>query len=307
MTDFKANLQGIIAMCAAMAGIILNDACVKTVSESGLPTGEIIFVRGLIAFSFITVLALRFGLRSDFPRLFDRRIGWRTLGEVAGTAFYLTALFQMAIGPVTAILQALPLMITAGAAIFLREKVGLHRWAAVLVGFAGVLIIMRPGLEGFDATGLLVVISMLFIALRDLVTRTLPAIVSSYSITWCAALGVCLLGFAMLPLEDWTMPTGYQFGMMVVASIFLLIGYFGSIAAMRIGEISAVSPFRYTIVVWALLLGYFIWGEVPDLPTLIGTAIIVAMGVYTVFRERRTARRAMRAVSHPAAPGPISE
>ena len=287
MSNFKSNLHGIIAMCASMAGLILNDACVKKVSDAGLPTGEIIFIRGLAAVALITVIALRFGLISDIRRLFTRAVSYRTFGEVAGTLMYLLALFNMPIANATAILQALPLLITAGAAVFLGEKVGWHRWTAVVIGFIGVMIIVRPGLEGFDAYALLVVGAMLLIAMRDLVTRNLPGGLSTHSVTWYTTIWVCLLGAGMAPTEDWIMPSVGQFALLIVASGFVLIGYFGAIAAVRVGDMSVIAPFRYTIVVWAILLGYFLWGDVPDAYTLAGTGLIVAMGVYTVIRERR--------------------
>ena len=159
------NRKGILLMMAAMAGFILNDTFVKLASEE-LPTGQIIFLRGVLATPLVLLLAWRWGAFARLSALRDRFVAWRTVGEMGSTALYLTALFNMPLTNVTAILQIVPLITTAAAAIFLGERVGLRRWAAVSLGLLGVLVIVRPGLEGFNAWSLVALAAMGFIALR---------------------------------------------------------------------------------------------------------------------------------------------
>jgi len=274
-------------MLACMAGLILNDALVKLVSAD-LPTGQIIFIRGFFASLFIFAIVAYTGAIREITPALNKPVFWRVCGEVIGTGLYLTALFQLPIANATAIIQSIPLAVTAIAAILLREHVGWRRWTAVLVGFLGVLIIVRPGMDGFNFYALLAFGSVALIALRDLATREIPAGIRNIVVTFITSCAVMVLGIVMGLFEDWIMPSWTAIAYLAGAALLILVGYFGAIVAMRVGEISVVAPFRYSIVVWALLLGYFVWGDVPDLLTLIGTALVVATGIYTFFRERAT-------------------
>jgi drug/metabolite transporter (DMT)-like permease len=188
------------------------------------------------------------------------------------------------------IFQAVPLAVTAGAALFFYETVGWRRWAAVIVGFIGVMIVVRPGLEGFDIFGLLVLVSVFFVSFRDLATRAMPAAVPVLCLTFATALAVTVMGGLMGLTEDWTMPEPITFAQVAAASILLTIGYVTSILAMRNGDISVTASFRYVGVVFAIAAGYLVWSDVPDFPTLVGTGIIIAAGLYTLYREQKRAK-----------------
>jgi S-adenosylmethionine uptake transporter len=280
------NRKGILLMIAAMAGFILNDTFIKVASDD-LPTGQIIFLRGLLATPLILLLAWRFGALGRLPALRNRFVGWRTVGEMGSTALYLTALFNMPLANATAILQIVPLITTAAAAVFLRERVGPRRWSAVALGLLGVLLIIRPGLEGFNAWSLVALSAMVFIALRDLSSRLLPPEVPTLGVTLVAAVAVTFLGAGMGLAEVWQPLTPRLLALLAIAALFLTGGYALIIQAMRVGEISAVGPFRYTIMLWAIALQLAVFGEWPDLLTLAGTAVVVATGVYVFYRERR--------------------
>ncbi|MEM8812612.1 MAG: DMT family transporter [Pseudomonadota bacterium] len=281
----QSNLRGIVAMMAALFGFVVNDAIVKLVAEA-IPLGQIIFLRGLIL---ATVLSLVISLRREWPPLGDwthRSVVLRNIGEIGITFFYLTALTGLAVANAVSILQALPFVITAAAALLLGERVGWRRWTAILAGFVGVLIIVRPGMGDFNAYSLFAVIAVGFLTLRDLATRSIPKGISTLSITFSTTLCVTAMAIALGWFETWSMPDWRQLGMIGAASAFLMIGYFFIIIAMRSGDVSAIAPFRYTIILWALLIDLVVWSVVPPPLTMVGIAIIVASGLYMVFRER---------------------
>ena len=197
------------------------------------------------------------------------------------------ALFNMPIANATIIFQAVPLSATAGAALFLGEKVGWRRWLAIVVGFLGVLLVIRPGLDGFDAFGLLVLVSVLFVSLRELSTQAMPNATPGLLIALSAALMVATMGLGVGLTEDWTLPGWLHFLQLAGAGFLLAIGYFTAIDAMQLADMSLTAPFRYVAVVFAIAIGYLVWGDVPDAMTLLGSAVIVGAGLYTLYRESK--------------------
>ena len=162
----------------------------------------------------------------------------------------------MPLANTSAIFQALPLVITLGAALVLGEPVGWRRWSAIVAGFIGVIIIVRPGIEGFNQFALLALVSVAFCAIRDLATRQIPAQIPSLFITSVTTVIIAATGAAILvPLGGWTPVSGRALGLLALAAVLLLIGYQCVIMALRTGDISAVAPFRYTALLWAMLLG----------------------------------------------------
>lgn len=288
MSAFDRNLRGIIAIVASQLVFLLNDTLIKIASER-LPLGQIIFIRGAFAAFFIGLAVVALGLHRELYRLLHRLVGWRVCGELGGTLFFLLALFQMPIATATIIFQAVPLAVTAAAAIILQERVGWRRWAAIAIGFAGVVIVIRPGLDSFDVFGLLVLVSVLFVTLRDLATRAVPAAVPTLLMTFATALTVTLMGAGIGLFEDWSMPITMDFLFLGCAGGLLAIGYFTAIAAIRLTDISVTAPFRYTVIVFAIVVGFLVWGDIPDIFTITGSVIIAAAGLYTLYRERRVA------------------
>ena len=283
------NVRGIVAMLAAMAVFVVNDTLVK-IAAGSLPTGEAIFVRGSFLTALCSVLVVRSGALWALPHALSPVIVARALADVGSTVFFLSALVRMPIGDVFGILQFTPLAITAAAALFLGARVGWRRWSATVVGLIGVLIIVRPGGSAFTPYALLAILSILFSVARDLFTRSVAASVPSLVIVSTSAATVTLASLGFTAFESWTWPAPLSVLTLLCASVALLAGQYWLVAAMRTGEIAVVAPFRYSIILWAILAGYLVWGESPDLASWVGIAIVTAAGLYTFLREQRLAR-----------------
>jgi len=283
------NTRGAILMVASMAAFVVSDSFMKALADE-LPLFQAIFLRGLGVSVVFLALAWRFGALR-LPAVPDRRlIGWRVLAECAAAGFFMTALFNMPLANATAILQSLPLAMTAAGAVFLGEKVGIRRSSAVAIGFFGVLLIVRPGAEGFTVYSLSALAAVVAVTLRDVVTRKLSAGVPSLLVAFVTAVGVTVFGGLASVAFDWVTPSPRAVAMLAGTSAALILGYLFSVQTMRLGEVSVVSPFRYTSLVWALLLGYLVFGDWPDGLTLVGVAIIVAAGSFTLWRTGRKAQ-----------------
>jgi S-adenosylmethionine uptake transporter len=208
------------------------------------------------------------------------------VAEIGAAWFFILALFNLPLANVTAVLQALPLTVTLAAALFMGEKVGWRRFTAIGVGFGGVLLIVRPGPEGFNIYALSALAAVACVTLRDLVTRRLTP--SMPSLLVAAAVSGMVTVFAGLAsvTETWAPLRGDVALRVAGAAGFVILGYVFSVGAMRVGEIGTVAPFRYTGLIWALVLGLVVFGEWPDALTLTGAGIVAATGLYTLWRER---------------------
>lgn len=284
------NLRGSLFMTAAMAGFAGEDAFFKAASQR-MPVGEAIGLMGIAGIMVFCLLALRAG-DAPLPRaILSRTMLVRSGFEITGRLFYALAVALTPISVASAILQATPLVVVLGAALIFGESVGLRRWILILIGFAGVLIILRPGLEGFSALSGLALIAMAGFAGRDLATRAAPPALSN------AQLGV--LGFIMLALSGAIIlavtgkivrPDPLGLALLAGASVFGIAAYAALTTAMRTGEVGVVTPFRYTRLLFAMILGTLVFGERPDAATLLGSAIIVACGVVILSQSRRISR-----------------
>ena len=274
-------------MMASMACFTLNDAMLK-LTLGAIPLFQLLFVRSIITCGLI--LATRGKLGAIHFRV--ARQDWmlilmRASSEVVIAYFFLTALFNMPIANVTAIMQAVPLVVTLASALILREAVGWRRMLAVGVGFVGVLLIVRPGADGFNLWSLYVLIAVLGVTFRDLVTRRLSAEVPSMTVTLVTAATVTVAsGLASLSMP-WAEISGTNALYIAASAVFILGGYFFSVQVMRTGEVSFTAPFRYSGLVWALILGWFLFSEWPSLLTMIGAVIVVGTGIFTFYRERK--------------------
>jgi drug/metabolite transporter (DMT)-like permease len=287
-------------MVGAMAAFTLNDTITKSVA-SELNIGQIIVVRGLFAMVLVAAFAAWVGALRPLRTLFIRPVGMRVIGEIGGTLTFLSAIVHMPLANAAAIFQALPLVITLGAALVFGEPVGWRRWAAIAAGFVGILVIVRPGMAGFSEFSLLALSSVAFCSVRDLATRKIPTEIPSLFIALLTTFTVTSAGAViMYPLGGWTPPSPRTIGLLAVAAVLLLIGYQCIISALRTGDISAVAPFRYTALLWAMLLGYLAFGDKPDRYMLIGAGIIVLSGLYAFYRER--VRHRLLATSSSAGP-----
>lgn len=288
------NTRGIVAMNIAMLGFIGSDTLVKFLTQT-LPLGETVFLRGVVASALVAIVVLWTGSWREWRSLFETRMALRIVGELGATVGYLVGLVHMPIANATAVFQATPLVMTACAAVFLGEKVGPARWVAIAIGLCGVMVIVRPGLEGFDVWSLAILAAVASVALRDISTARISAHTPTSLVTFATAITVTGLGLAMMPFEayigrhvEWTRPTSFEAAMVVLNALSLLGGYVGMLVATRLAETSAIAPFRYALLVWAFIFGVVVFGQYPDLPTLVGAAIVVVTGLYSFHRERST-------------------
>ena len=285
-----ANRRGILAMAGGMGCFVVNDALVKLVSES-LPAAQLIFLRGLFATTLLLAISQSLGATRQLGALLDRRVVVRALFDAFATLTYLTSLFHLPIANATAINMATPLFITLFAVLAFQERVGAGRWVAIATGFTGVLLVVQPTGAAFNAYALLCLGGTVLHASRDLMTRTIARGIPSILITLSTAVAVTLLSGAMSLFTEWR-PFGAQhLGLLAAASVFLSGGYFLLTVAMRGGEMSLIAPFRYAGLLFALLLGYLVWGDVPNALAWTGIALLVAAGLYVLHGERARAAR----------------
>jgi drug/metabolite transporter (DMT)-like permease len=292
------NLNGILLVIAAMAAFSAEDALIKHLS-TWFPTGQILIALGIAASLVFAVLA------TARRQSLVARAAWqaapviRALSEAVAATAFVTALALIDISTVAAVFQATPLAITMGAALFLGEQVGWRRWSAILVGFCGVLLIIRPGLEGFEPATLFVLVAVAAIAVRDLSTRFIAPEVSSLVVSFQGFASVIFSGLLLLWLQGDRMvaPEPRHYALIAATLVFSVGGYYAIVQAMRVADASAVQPFRYTRLVFSILAGVLVFDEQPDALTLTGAALVIATGLYTFIREHRLARRAARAAA----------
>ena len=291
------NVRAIILMIAAMAGFAIEDMFIKSVAER-LPAGQILIIIG-IGGAIIFALWARAQGHSVFTSTFlAPTVLMRNLGEAIGTMGFVLAVTLTPLAEASAILQATPLAVTLGAALFLQEQVGWRRWAAILVGFCGVLLIVRPGTGGFEPASLFAVQGVIGLAIRDIATRVVPKDIPTAQLSSYGFFMVIPVGFAMLAFQrPPAMPDAWEALQLSLGLIIGVLGYYAITAAMRIGDVAVVTPFRYTRLIFALIIGYFVFSEVPDQTTLIGAAIIILSGLFTLYRERAAAIARRRALS----------
>ncbi|WP_340303876.1 DMT family transporter [Roseobacter sp. HKCCD7870] len=288
------NIKGALLMSGAMAAFTLNDTLVKLVTQT-VPLFQMIFLRGLLtAIMMVALLRWMGQLRFHIPPVDRGKVIGRILAEIAAMITFMIALIHMPLANVAAILAALPLSVTLVAFLVFREPVGWRRMLAITVGFAGVMLIVKPGGEGFTIYSIYALMTVGFVTIRDLLTRRLSPEAPSMGVAFITAIAVGLSGGVLSISEDWQPINMIEATYIIGAAICIIGGYLFSIMTMRVGEIGVVAPFRYTALVWALILGFFVFGDWPDLLTLIGAAIVVASGIFTLLREHRVARRAER-------------
>ncbi|MBI5274992.1 MAG: DMT family transporter [Burkholderiales bacterium] len=279
-----ANRRSIIAMSAGMASFVTNDSLVKYVSES-LPSSQLIFMRGVFATLLVLAVAHALGATRQAGALLDRRVLLRAGFDALATVVYLTSLFHLPIANATAINMATPLVITLMAVLLFDEKVRLGRWLAIAVGFAGVLLIVQPTPASFNAYAILCLLGTVLHAARDLTTRTIHRGIPTVLVTLSTAVAVTMLSGAWGLFQDWQPMSAAQLGLLALAGVFLSGGYFLLTVAMRNGEMSLVAPFRYTGLLFALVIGFVVWGDVPNAVAFSGIALLAGAGLY-VLRAR---------------------
>ncbi len=289
----RSNLTGIAAVIGAGAAMISADALARVaVAEASL--AQAIAGRGFIACLLLTAAGLAQKQIRWHSGLLSGPVIMRIVAEVGAGFAFVGALSQMPIANAAAILQFIPLVTTMAAAVLFAEQVGWRRWLAGLVGFVGVLLILQPGAAGFTWWSLLAVLAMLCMSTRDLATSRIDRSVPTLLIGAVSAAAISLAGVGLTTATGWIVPSSRFLVFTGAAGIMLALGFICLVIGMRNAEMSAVAPFRYFTLLWALLLGYFVWGEVPNALAWAGLALVVAAGLYAFGRERVLARERAR-------------
>ena len=272
-------------MILAMAGFAFEDLFIKLLSTY-FPISEVIIILGFTGTFIFFIIAILQNAPIIHKDLLNKHVIIRTTCELLGAVFFVTAIALTPLSSATAILQIAPLLVTIGAVIFFKEKVGWRRWTAVFIGFIGVLLIVRPGFEGFMPASIFAILGSVFLAARDLATRAMQVKLPSVTIALYAFIAFGISGILIIPFNSpMVLPTSNQIIYFIGASAFGVIAYYSLVISSRIGEMSVISPFRYSRIVFAMLLAIIILDENPDGLTLIGASIVVASGLYTFVRE----------------------
>jgi drug/metabolite transporter (DMT)-like permease len=283
-------------MVGSMAFFAIEDLFLKKAAEA-LPPGQILALTGAAGAVVFWIMAASRG-QAVLSRDALRGVPLlRALSEAAAAVFYIIALAYAPLSMTSALLQASPLVVTAGAALFLGETVGWRRWTSIVVGFVGVMVILAPWDAQFDPTGLFTVACVVVLASRDLATRAMPARIGTFQVASWAYISLVPAGIGLMAMmgDSFVPPTPRQWFGLSGALLTGLFGYYAVVAAMRLGEASVVAPFRYTRLVFALIVAMIFFGERPGLTTLIGAAIVVGSGLYAFARERTRRMRQAQA------------
>tara|TARA_B100001093_G_scaffold432390_2_gene428869 strand:+ start:1130 stop:2092 length:963 start_codon:yes stop_codon:yes gene_type:complete len=272
----KENLLGSFLMVAAMAAFAVEDSVIKLVSIV-LPVGQILFLLGVGGA--LTFAGLAIILRKEVfsYSVFTRPMHFRIISEVIGRVFYSSALALTPLASSTMILQATPLVVVIGAAVLFKEKVSALRWVAVLLGFFGVLIIVDPRSDSFSFLSILAVLGMLGFAGRDLASRAAPKSLNIFTLGVHGFMSVALSGIVLtLYYSAPIIWPDFRSWFYLLLGVFLgTIGYSALISAMRIGEVSAITPFRYSRIIFGLTIGIFFFGESITLTAALGCGLII--------------------------------
>ncbi len=285
MTDFRDTLRGIVAMLLSCLFFIINDTVIKVTAEE-LPLGQVLFLRSVLATAVVLVIVWKMGLLPRVLPQTSRFVLTRSVVEGVTTLAYIGGLMHLPIANASAIAQATPLALTAAGAILLGEAVGWRRWLSVAVGFCGILIIVRPGPDGFNAWALLILLSVVLVTIREISTRFIAPNTDTAVVSLVTQVMVTIACGLLAATEVWQPMELWQIGLIVLASVGCLLGVHFSIDAMRHGDISLVAQFRYSFIPFAIVLGWLVWGDVPDLLTFVGIAVVAGSGIYVFYRER---------------------
>jgi drug/metabolite transporter (DMT)-like permease len=301
-TSVTANRRGMLALMGAMAAFAVNDMLLKLIAQR-YPLGEVITIRGLMASMLVGAFVLAFGQLMALRAVANGVVLTRTALDGVAMVLFTTALIHMPLAELSAINLVSPLIITAAAVIFFKEEVGWRRWAAIAVGFVGTLFIVKPTPGAFNAWALLGVACAVAGVSRDLVTRNVDPRIPSLIISFVAAAGSAIIGSIMGLFETWRPMALADLGMLAISATFVASGHLMVVVAFRGGgDVSAIAPYRYTLLIWAGVCGYLAFGEVPDRYALFGSALIVGSGLYALHREV-VRRRTVAAAVPPAEPG----
>jgi drug/metabolite transporter (DMT)-like permease len=279
-------------MVVASVGYVTNDALVRLATEEGLGVYQALCLRG-IAMTTLFAAAIRIrGVRITRAQL-CRPLMVRVSAELVGTALFFGALIRLEFANAQTILLIVPFVVTLAAAIVLREAVSARRYAAVIAGFIGVLLVVQPATDEFSPWSIAVIASAACLTVREFATRRVPVEIPASSIAFVTAVGLTVLTGGIALVTGWNTITPVALGLVLLACLCLTVGYIFAIRTVRVGDLSVSAPFRYTTLLGAVLIGSLLFGERPTALTVAGCAIILVAGIYSIRLDRRTIRPAV--------------
>ncbi|WP_406645508.1 DMT family transporter [Aliisedimentitalea scapharcae] len=289
----RANLIGSLWMVAAMAGFAIEDVFLKVAAQT-LSISQILMMFGAGGAAVFALWARATGDALVSRAVMSRPMRIRVVFEILGRLFYVLAIALTPLSAATVILQATPIVVVAGAALFLGERVGWRRWAAILVGLLGVIVIIQPGADSFSILSLLAVLGMFGFAGRDLASRAAPASLGTPVLGVYGFLAVIVAGalFSLWEARPLVLPDAGTWGIMAGAVIAGVAAYSALMKAMRTGDVSAVTPFRYTRLLFGIGCGVVLFGETLSVAMLIGCGLIVVSGLFILWRSNSGHRAA---------------
>lgn len=285
-----ANISGIIALLSAQALLVGSDTFIKLASAS-IPATQIMAMRGPITIAVMLAIVAMSGAWRHIPRTLDRRVLLRAGLEAVIALMFISALAGLALGDITAIIQATPLILTAMSIFVLGQRASPLELAVVAAGFLGVLLIVQPGANASLGPAILALLTAVMIAFRDIVTRTLDHAIPSSVVALATTCMVCVLGWAGAPFQTWNAMTPIVWAYIVATAFLVAIANLLMVRAFRGVNLAVVSPFRYAVVIWAMLVGYVVWGDRPNVLAAAGVVLIAGSGLILMRREWRKARQ----------------
>ena len=277
--------QGMLSMTASMAAFVVGDVVLKYLGGS-IPTQELVFLRSVIITTGIAVLLLAKRQPVRLSNLLNKPVLLRCLFDALNIITFVTAITHINLAALYALLLTSPLMMTMLAVLLHREPVGIRRWSAIVVGFIGALLVIKPDFQTFDQWALVGLVAAFGAAARDMATRTVDPGTSTLEVTLYSATLAGLVACPFAFAQHWLVPSGAQPPLILLQAVTWVIGTMLLIHACRIAPLSIVAAFRYMLLIFGAIGGYLVFGDVPDLWTLAGAALIVACGLYTFHRER---------------------
>jgi drug/metabolite transporter (DMT)-like permease len=282
-----SDLSGIAAMLCATASFVIGDTFMKIVAEQ-IPPFQVLFLRGIVASLACAAFLVVHGEGSAMSGVGNGRALLRAAAETLAVLCYIVALTRLPIADVIAIIQTAPLIMILGAALLFRERIGFERVVVVLFGFAGALMVAQPGASGASAAALLAFASAILNAVRDLIGRGVPTRIPLTVVVFTTNFVVMVVaGVMSLSVETWTPPTSRHLVFLAAAGICVTLAHAGLLAAYRLGRTILIAPFFYSFLLWAVLSGFFVWGELPNALALGGIALISVSGVANALLAQR--------------------
>jgi drug/metabolite transporter (DMT)-like permease len=286
--DKNNEILGIFCMISCMFFFSINDGIIKYILKIYNDTtilGEVIFIRGIFS-TIILGLYLYYEKKLDFEVVTSKYLHARGLVESISAVFFFLGLMYLPFGELYSLLNLAPILITASGAFILSEKVGWRRWTAVILGFIGVMIVIKPHNLQFGYAFVYPLISAIFIAQRDTITRKYLEKFDSLQVVFITSLSVTIFfSFGMLINFQ---PISFKiFIYILLSAIFVTIGYYFSVLTIKVANISSTSPFRYTIIIFGIILGYFIFNETPSINMIFGSILIISSGIFIILRQKK--------------------